>query len=55
MVKPTNMAEEWTGLSTDTKPATAYQGSIFVEVDTGKVYFYNEASSAWVEQFSFQS
>lgn len=55
MVKPTNMAEEWTGLSTDTKPATAYQGSIFVEVDTGKVYLYNEESGNWVYQFSLKA
>jgi hypothetical protein len=54
MVKPTNMAEEWTGLSTDTKPATAYQGSIFVEVDTGDVYFYDADGAQWVKQFSFQ-
>ena len=43
-------------LSTDSKP-TDYvaDGSIAVEIDTGKVYFFNEASEAWVEQFSFQS
>lgn len=42
-------------LSTDTKPtALIATGSICVEVDTGKVFFFNEASGAWVEQFSFQ-
>lgn len=42
-------------LSSDTKPtANIANGSICVEVDTGKVYFFNEAGSAWVEQFSFQ-
>lgn len=47
---------EFAGLSTDTKPtANVGTGSIFVEVDTGKVFFYNEAGAAWVEQFSFQS
>ena len=30
-------------------------GSIAVESDTGKVYFFNEDSGAWVEQFAFQS
>lgn len=46
---------EASGLSTDTKPTTGIiNGSIFCEVDTGKVYFFNEAGSAWVEQFSFQ-
>ena len=43
------------GLSTDSKPtAGIVTGSIFCEVDTGKVYFYNEVESLWVEQFSFQ-
>ena len=50
---------EYCGLSTDTKPETGIAtGSIFVEVNTGKVYFFNEAGasgSKWVEQFSFQS
>lgn len=46
---------EITGLSTDSKPTDVVNGSIFVEVDTGKVFFFNEAGSAWVEQFSFQS
>lgn len=47
---------EFAGLSTDAKPTVGVgTGSIFVEVDTGKVYFFNEASETWVEQFSFQS
>lgn len=47
---------ELSGLSTDTKPtAEVAQGSIFQEVDTGKVFFFDEASGTWVEQFSFQS
>ena len=45
-------------LSTDTKPTSGLiTGSINVEVDTGKVFFYDEtaeASDPWVEQFSFQ-
>lgn len=47
---------EFSGLSTDTKPTKGIDtGSIFVEVDTGKVYFFNSDASSWVEQFSFQS
>ena len=50
---------ELAGLSTDTKPIDQIvTGSIFVEVDTGKVYFFDEegdAGSEWVEQFAFQS
>lgn len=39
------------GLSTDAKPTSGIvTGSVFVEVDTGKAYLFNEAVSAWVEQ-----
>lgn len=42
-------------LSTDTKPTNQIaNGSILVEIDTGTVYFFNEESEEWVEQFSFQ-
>lgn len=41
------------GLSTDTKPTGGIvTGSMFVEIDTGKVYLYNESGAAghkWVE------
>lgn len=47
---------ELSGLSTDSKPTDGIaMGSIFVEVDTGKVFFFNASASTWVEQFSFQS
>ena len=45
----------FTGLSTDTKPTRTYKntqiqnGSQFVEMDTGKVFMYNETGHAWVE------
>lgn len=46
---------EIAGLSTDTKPTTNMAtGSIFVEVDTGTVFFFDEDGNEWVEQFSFQ-
>ena len=42
----------------DTKPEeNIMQGSLCVETDTGKVYFFDEAQadgSKWVEQFTFQ-
>lgn len=48
--------QEGACLSTDTKPTDGLaNGSILVEVDSGKVFFFNEAASEWVEQFSFQS
>lgn len=50
-----NVYVEISGLSTDTKPTGNFlTGSIFLETNTGKVFFYNRAGSAWVEQFSFQ-
>ena len=38
------------GTSSDSKPTTGYiNGSTFLEVDTGKIFLFNEATSAWVE------
>lgn len=49
-------SDEFAGLSTDAKPTeNVATGAIFVEVNTGKVFFYNSAAETWVEQFSFQS
>ena len=37
------------GLSTDTKPATAPNGSVFIEMDTDKVlYFSEQGGGAWI-------
>ena len=48
--------KEISGDSTDTKPTDGVcDGSLFVESDTGDVYFFNEESGDWVKQFSFQS
>jgi len=39
---------EFAGLSSDTKPTDKVStGSLFLEVDTGDVYAYNEAGSEW--------
>lgn len=41
--------------SSETKPTENIgDGSIMVESDTGDVYFFNEDTTAWVKQFSFQ-
>lgn len=38
------------GTSEDTKPTAGYaNGSTFLEVDTGKIYLFNEDASEWVE------
>lgn len=43
------------GKSTETKPVgTFVSGSIFVEIDTGNVFLYDEDTNTWVEQFSLQ-
>ena len=47
---------EFAGLSTDTKPTDGVStGSLFHEIDTKKVYAFNEAGAAdakWVEQMT---
>lgn len=47
---------EIAGNSADTKPTGLgiAGGSIFTETDTGTVFFYDDESEAWIEQFSFQ-
>ena len=60
--KAFNPAESWTpkcyfelsGLSSDDKPtnfegADVANGSVFLEMDTGKVYAYDEAGETWRE------
>lgn len=37
-------------LSTDSKPTTGIaNGSTCIEMNTGKIFMFNEAGSAWVE------
>lgn len=45
---------ELRGLSTDTKPTAIginniANGSTFVEIDTGNIYFYDEENQEWNE------
>lgn len=41
---------EFAGLSTDSKPTGSIcTGSVFIEVNTGDVYLFNEASTTWVK------
>lgn len=41
---------EAASLSTDSKPTTGVaNGSLCLEMDTGKIYAFNETGSAWVE------
>ena len=45
---------EMRGLSTDTKPTTMGRdyignGSVYIEIDTGKIFMYDEQSKEWKE------
>ena len=37
------------GLSTDNKPIEYADGSVFVEVDTDKIFLFDEKNNAWRE------
>lgn len=54
-VKPMNMAQEFSGLKTDSKPTDVYQGSAFIELDTGDIYLFDATSGTWIKQLSLQS
>lgn len=42
--------KEFAGLSTDTKPTEGLAtGSVFITVDTGKAYLYDEVGQTWTE------
>lgn len=50
----TKITVELRGLSTDTKPTeinnkTIDNGSTFIEIDTGKIYFYDLENEQWKE------
>lgn len=42
--------QQFSGLSSDAKPAEVGNGSEFLEMDTGKTYRFNAAGNAWLEQ-----
>ena len=39
----------YAGLSTDAKPTDVGNGSIFIEMNTGKVFMFNAEGTDWVE------
>ena len=50
MVSVVNIANEYVGLSTDTKPTDGVaNGSIFYEMDTKKCYMFDEDNATWHE------
>ena len=44
-----NLTEKLAGISTDTKPTNVRNGSILVEMDTSKIFFFNEDDGQWEE------
>lgn len=49
MVSNTNMAMHYRGLSSDTKPDAPPNGSDFLEIDTGKVWYFDVDSGDWID------
>ncbi len=44
------MTDEYVCTSSDSKPTTNMgNGDCAIEINTGKIYFFNAASSQWVE------
>ncbi len=41
---------DFVGLSTDTKPTNAANASTFYEMDTKKVFMFDEQNKLWLEQ-----
>ena len=51
MITVGNLTNEYNGLSTDTKPTDGVRnGSVFIEIDTGKRYLFDEENKEWNEQ-----
>ncbi len=48
-VESGNREVEYRGLSTDTKPTKAENGSVFIEIDTGKLFIYDKENEEWKE------
>jgi hypothetical protein len=42
-----NTMVSFRGLSTDTKPTDVANGSRFLEIDTGTVYYFDEENAEW--------
>lgn len=56
-VRGRQVPHEFFGLSTDTKPVDEFgegnkvtNGSIFIEIDTKKVYMFDAENKVWIEQ-----
>lgn len=53
MISLGNLSDVYIGLSTDTKPTSGvYNGSAFLEMDTGAIYLWSAESSEWLATFA---
>lgn len=48
-IKDNEREIEMRGLSTDNKPIEAANGTVFIEIDTGKLYMFDAENSQWKE------
>lgn len=49
MVSNDRMIMHYRGLSGDTKPDAPPNGSDFLEIDTGKTWYYDADSGEWID------
>ena len=49
MVSNDRMIMHYRGLSSDTKPDASPNGSDFLEIDTGKVWYFDADSGDWLD------
>ena len=45
----TNQPHNYFGLSMDEKPVAVNNGSLYIEMDTGKIYLYDAEGAEWLE------
>ena len=49
-ISDNNHPTTYYGLSTDTKPTkNVINGAIFIEINTGKAFFFDRANTTWLE------
>lgn len=50
IIKDPNYAHEYYGMSTDTKPLSVPNASLFYEIDTSDIYMFDEDGKQWFKQ-----
>jgi hypothetical protein len=52
MITLGNLSDVFIGLHDDEKPTGCYNGSAFLEMDTGAIYLFDAASQEWLATFA---